>query len=278
MEYLSEKRFVPVMKAAPETIDRDKRTLQAVITSNQVDRDGEIVEPGAFKGRIDSFLANPVLLWGHDPHQPPIGKALGVEFFDDRVEAEFKFRKRFDGETLPDIFELYADLTLSSFSIGFRVFKLEIDAAENGERKPPRIVDAELFEVSAVSLPSNTAARAKHLAIVELLDRGAEMFEQRKALPAPIERLAVPITPLLILDRASGCAADVLDRVARGERVPAQELAALDRLRSAVLRPSKNTAGVSGGDVGAAALDSKIASELRDLVTTLRAPTRAVGS
>lgn len=140
-------------------VNDDDRTIEAVVSTNIVDRDGEIVEPKAFKGRLGTFLKNPVMLWNHDPFQPPIGKAVKLDILDDRIEATFQFRPKGENALADDVFSAFKGGFLSSFSIGFRVFEVtEGKDAKTGNALPPRITDAELFEVSAVTIPANTDA------------------------------------------------------------------------------------------------------------------------
>ncbi len=173
------RRWVPMMKAIGESIDSATRTLRAVITTNDVDRDGEIIEPSAFRKRIDTFLDNPVLLWMHDPRQAPIGLAKGLEFFDDRIEADLQFRAEGKSQIADEAWGLYEDGTLKTFSIGFRVFEVEESVDEKtGNPLPPRVTDGELLEVSAISIPSNTNAMAKHYGAAVLLQNGIAILKE----------------------------------------------------------------------------------------------------
>lgn len=173
------RRWVPMMKAIGGSIDSKTRTLRAVITTNDVDRDGEIIEPKAFKKRIDTFLDNPVLLWMHDPRQAPIGSAKGIEFFDDRIEADLQFRAEGKSAIADEAWGLYEDGTLKSFSIGFRIFEVEESTdEETGRSLPPRITDGELLEISAVSIPANPNAIAKHFGAATLLQKGLDILKE----------------------------------------------------------------------------------------------------
>lgn len=240
---LKEKRWCPILKAAPDSLDAEKRTLRATITTNQVDRDGEIVEPGAFEKRIESFLKNPVLLWMHNPMNPPVGKITGVEFHKDRIEANLQFRAAGKSDLADEIFGLYEDGTLNSFSIGFRVFGMTDPAPDEatGKMEPPHITDAELMEVSCVTIPSNTGAVSKAVKRAQLLDGALADFPDSGHKATTTEFLAkaaepwAGMTPLQVLLKAPELVESILDRKARGEDIPHQELAAVKALRLAVL-------------------------------------------
>ncbi len=160
---MTESRYVPCATAAPESVDARNRTLTATITSNAVDRDGEIVEPTAFKQRIGTFQKNPVLLWMHNPFVPPIGKVLDLRFVDNRIDATLRFSPEGRSTLADEVWASYADGALTSFSIGFRVHEVDRSA------RPHRIVDAELLEVSAVTVPANPEATAKSLGAAKRL-------------------------------------------------------------------------------------------------------------
>lgn len=155
--YLFERKGV--LAFSTKAINDDKRTIDAIVSTVQVDRDGEIVEPKSFKQRLASFLRNPVMLWSHDPFQPPIGKVTKLVIHDDRIEATFQFRPEGESELADDVWLAYRGGFLTSFSIGFRVFRVEeSNDPKTGKALPLRVVDAELFEISAVTIPSNTDA------------------------------------------------------------------------------------------------------------------------
>ena len=148
------------------------------------------------------------------------------------MEASLKFADQGTSELADDVFSLFAQSILRTFSVGFRVFEMERDRNPDGSDKPPRVVDAELFEVSAVSVPANPNAVAKRLRQDGLL-RG--------------EQALTSSTKMLATDHASLMrrATQVLNRVSRkqaeGKVCSQEELEALAELRLASIiatRPS----------------------------------------
>ena len=83
---------LPALKAKPESLNSKNRTLDAIISTGQVDRDGEIIEPSAFKARIDTFMENPIVLWMHDAMSPPIGKVTERRFRGEGYQGELCLR------------------------------------------------------------------------------------------------------------------------------------------------------------------------------------------
>ena len=121
-----------------------------VATTADVDRDGEVVEPGGVTN-LDRYLKdNPVVLFGHKWDQPPVGKATAARQFDDRIELDIQFA---DTEFGREIRYLYDNGFMSSFSIGFIPHESEIKSA--GRR---HWTNWEMLEVSAVPIPSNSFA------------------------------------------------------------------------------------------------------------------------
>ena len=100
------------------------------------------------EGGLDNYGDNPIILFNHD-YNRPIGRAK----YCDVTQNGLEFKQRFLSlqETLV---ELIKDGVLGAFSVGFKVK----DADYNKETDGLRIKDAELFEVSVVSIPANQTA------------------------------------------------------------------------------------------------------------------------
>lgn len=67
------------------TVDIEKRTITAVINTDQVDRSKEIVLPKG--GRFDNYMKNPVVIYAHDYSSKPWAKTIYV---DRKVFAQVK--------------------------------------------------------------------------------------------------------------------------------------------------------------------------------------------
>lgn len=242
-----EKRYNECVKAA--SIDGDKRTMTVQMSTNSVDRDGEIIEPTAFKDRIKSFMDNPVLLWMHDPFSPPIGKVNDVAFEKNGLVGEVQFRKEGKSPRADEIFSAYEEGVLTSFSIGFRALKIEFsEDEETGKSDPPRITEGELLELSAVTIPANTEAVVKRAQKAATLLEGLDQWCEHRGLERPNYRLDLgeekqhtvytAPTDLQILEKAPEIIDRVLGLKAKGD-VRAEELEAIAALR-AVLIPAKS--------------------------------------
>ena len=94
--------------------------FKAVISTDSVDRDGEVMVPAGMNAK--DYERNPVLLWNHDPSQP-IGKSTSLKREDSSIVAEFEFAPRpadYVGDWFPDYVRgLVAAGVVKAVSIGF---------------------------------------------------------------------------------------------------------------------------------------------------------------
>jgi HK97 family phage prohead protease len=113
------------------------------------DRVGDIIETEAWtKGGLENFQSNPIILFNHD-YDRPIGRATSIEATKDGLVMNAKISK-----TAGPIRDMVKEGILGAFSVGFRVKDAEYMVESDGYK----IKDAELFEVSVVSVPANQAA------------------------------------------------------------------------------------------------------------------------
>jgi len=123
--------------------------IQGYASTNDTDRAGDVIEKDAWlQGGLDNFKNNPILLFNHD-YNSPIGKATGLEVTDRGLKIDGIISK-----SAGKIADMVKEGILGAFSVGFRVK----DADYIEETDGLRIKDAELFEVSVVSVPANQSA------------------------------------------------------------------------------------------------------------------------
>jgi hypothetical protein len=114
-----------------------------------VDSDSDIIAPGAFAKSLS--VRKPKMLWQHDPNEP-----IGI--WDELAEDEHGLRVK--GRVLKDVrrgaeaMALYKAGAISGLSIGFRTISAEPEA--NGSVR--RLTEVDLWEISAVTFPSNPKA------------------------------------------------------------------------------------------------------------------------
>ena len=123
--------------------------IKGSASTNGLDRAGDIIETDAWtKGGLENFKNNPIILFNHD-YNKPIGRATGLEVTDKGLDISAKISK-----AAGDITQLVKDGVLGAFSVGFRCKDSEYMTETDGYK----IKDAELFEVSVVSVPCNQGA------------------------------------------------------------------------------------------------------------------------
>jgi HK97 family phage prohead protease len=124
--------------------------IKGLASTNALDRAGDVINHDAWikKNGLENYKSNPIVLFNHD-YNKPIGRATSLEVTDKGLEFGAKVSK-----SAGEIKDLIKDGVLGAFSVGFRVK----DADYNSETDGYTIKDAELFEVSVVSVPCNQGA------------------------------------------------------------------------------------------------------------------------
>ena len=124
--------------------------IRGLASTNSIDRVGDVINHDAWtkSGGLQNFEKNPIILFNHD-YNKPIGRATSMEVNKTGLELGARISK-----SAGEIKDLIKDGVLGAFSVGFRVK----DAEYNEETDGLEIKDAELFEVSVVSVPANQTA------------------------------------------------------------------------------------------------------------------------
>lgn len=131
--------------------DEGSRTIR-VLASTRNAVDGEALETWD----LTRFSKNPVVLWGHDPTQLPIGRADAIEQGPDGLSMTIKLASEKANPLAGYIAHLLKERILRGVSVGFEpgVARKEI---RDGEEVDVRTAN-ELLEVSFVSIPKDEDA------------------------------------------------------------------------------------------------------------------------
>lgn len=215
------------------TVDEKARTIDAVISTEQVDRDGEVILTRGIK--LDRYRDNPVVLFMHDPYSliakcndgPKIRKRGGVT----QLVGKAHFA---DTPLAYEVFALASGEFLRGASIGMLPSSLSVrepkpDELRRDNFKGARAVidKSEMIEFSFVSIPANadalTTAMTKGLikmtepfyepflrAVTDATPR-QKPFVRVRALPEPVPKVkelppwghvrAVPLTEREVIRR-----------------------------------------------------------------------------
>jgi len=146
---------------AKTDVDDEERTVTAIISTDAIDRDREVILP---KGvNLDEYEKNKIVLWSHQYDELPIAKALWVKKGRKGITAKIKFATTAKAE---EIYQLFKGKFLKAFSIGFMVNNSHPPTPAEIKKTPEwaevhRIIDdSELLEFSSVNVGSNRGALA----------------------------------------------------------------------------------------------------------------------
>jgi hypothetical protein len=145
------------------SVDEDKHTARVYISTEEKDRDDEIILLSAWKKDLNRYKAHPVLLSSHNYQsiQSQIGEAGSLGFDDKGFYADFKWYEG-EGNKEADWGWNLAKKGKAMFSVGFRAHEALMGEAIPVElrKKDPRRVftRVELLEVSQVVVGSNQGA------------------------------------------------------------------------------------------------------------------------
>lgn len=129
----------------------EARAVSVTITTQSVDRDGDIVVASGID--IRSFQKNPVVLWQHD-HKTPIARATQLQYTESGIEAEVLFPAAGVCAKSDEVYGLIQAGVVNASSIGFMPVDYDYDENLGGFM----INESELYEFSFVSVPSNRDA------------------------------------------------------------------------------------------------------------------------
>jgi HK97 family phage prohead protease len=103
-----------VWKAGEMKIDEGERAAIRYVSTANLDRDGEILLPNG--ADLKRYRKNPVVLFGHDYHNLPIGKDLWIKVDEKGVIAKTQYAKTAFAD---EVYELVKDGMLRTSSVGF---------------------------------------------------------------------------------------------------------------------------------------------------------------
>lgn len=203
--------------AKVDDVSQAKRTVVSVITTDTVDRAGEVVLPSGID--LKEYKRNPVVLWSHnlslDMDLPTIGKCLWIKRTEDGrgLIAKTQFT---DDEFALKVFKLYQDEYLRAFSIGFTSSRddggppttEEIRARKDWAKARWIYRKSALHEYSACNVPCNPDALAVAVSkgliskqdeayfpdIDELIDQADSLGDEP---PADEPETAIELPPLV---------------------------------------------------------------------------------
>jgi HK97 family phage prohead protease len=135
--------------------EEGERAAVSYITTKDVDRDGEIVEP--FGVDLEAYRKNPVVLFGHNYSELPIGKNLWIKSDDRGLIAKTQYASH---EFAQKVYEYRKEGMPLAQSIGFIPIKWEDNTDKSNKSWSRRYTKWHLLEYSDVPVPANPEAVA----------------------------------------------------------------------------------------------------------------------
>jgi HK97 family phage prohead protease len=155
------------IKSIEETEEQELK-ISGYASTGAVDRAYDKILPTAWsKGGLRNFELNPILLFNHN-YDKPIGKV--VEMQTDKTGLKIK---GVISKSAGDVYNLVKEGVLSTFSVGFVIKDADYDKSVDGLI----VKDAELLEVSVVSVPCNQDAT---FSVAKSFDTQEEYLEFKK--------------------------------------------------------------------------------------------------
>lgn len=122
--------------------------FSGIASTGREDRDGDTINPLGWD--LTAYKNNPIMLWGHNPYTPPVGKAFNLRVEGGQLRFDFTMAST---PMAQELTELIKDGFLNTFSVGF--IPKEFGDVLNGGYTFNK---QELLEISLVSIPSNVDA------------------------------------------------------------------------------------------------------------------------
>ncbi len=132
-------------------------TVSFTASSLDADRYGDTIDQAGWK--LTNFKANPVMLWAHSHHTPPVGKAPGVGLVNGNLSTgPVTFTSDEEHPFGAQVGRMVKGGFLNAVSVGFLPSKWEERYDEGGRFKGYHFTEMELLEISVVPVPANPHA------------------------------------------------------------------------------------------------------------------------
>jgi HK97 family phage prohead protease len=132
--------------------DTGMHDIGFVISTASIDREGDIIAVDGWE--LDRYKENPVVLWAHDYHTPPIAKAVDVSVKDGVLVTTDRFTPEDINPFGAMIYRMVKGGFLKATSVGFK----PIEWTFNEDHRGYDFLRSELLEHSVVPVPANPEA------------------------------------------------------------------------------------------------------------------------
>lgn len=162
VDEMEHKGIMQTVNIKISSVDEADRSFIAVASDETIDRHGENIMLSGWQ--LDNYLKNPVGLWSHDYWQPAVFTTTEIGF-SENGELVFKCKwpsieELCTDPSNPSDWALFVDALYNSYKNGYlRAFSVGL-IPKKWSDDWTTILQAELLEISAVTVPANPNALA----------------------------------------------------------------------------------------------------------------------
>jgi HK97 family phage prohead protease len=128
-----------------------------VLSDESVDRLGDVIMSDGWQ--LEEFKKNPIALWGHDAHEPPLGTWQNLRVEQKQLVGDLQLAPKGTSDRIDEIARLVEANVIRAASVGFRA--IERKPRLVGEKQVGEIyVKHTLVETSLCAIPANPNALA----------------------------------------------------------------------------------------------------------------------
>ena len=176
------------------SIDEEKKTATFVMSTENVDRHGDIIDQDSWM--LEFFKVSPMFFLQHESYNFPIGKWIETHFETDTdgkkmLVGTAEFRTEFEDASRAFTHVIKGDM--SAVSVGFIPHRVDYDEV----RDAFILYDCELLECSLVGVGSNRQALVKSKETIE--EAKDSILEAKKTLDEKIKNISEKNTIISIL-------------------------------------------------------------------------------
>ena len=156
--------------------DIKTRSFNAVASDESIDAMGDRVKVAGWD--LKRFKKNPVLMYGHDYKNLPIGRVRNIKKEEKELTFTAEFAESKHNPNADYIYNQYADGFMKAFSVGFSAKEIKPRFDKEKNIVGFDIDKAELLEISAVPIPANENALVTNSAENLLREEEPEMTKE----------------------------------------------------------------------------------------------------
>ena len=153
-EVIQQVKVFKSYRAETKELEGQDGTVRAIVSTEAMDRDGEVIKTSAWGNTIKSFMNHPVLISSHEYNDltRQIGEWVSLEVTDKGLQGVAKYYIGKGNAEADWGYEL-AKRGKAAFSVGFMAYEYEEGKSDNEAKRT--YTDVELLEISQVTIPSN---------------------------------------------------------------------------------------------------------------------------